>query len=478
MNRRWSAAAKASTCLVAAAAGDWSVTFAATYILLRVLGAYWGGPEMKARPSTPEPISVRVLRWCWRLEVGIAAGVATAHSVLTSKLGAGTSFDWMLLAQAGLLGWPASRDRLQQALLSVRRRRRWTYCLATVSAGAASPIVCAQGSTPGGEWAQVRIGAGATVADLAGKCEAIAAFLAVDQVRVERHPTNAGWATIVALAVDPLARLSPSWPWLAEPEVSVWFPVPVGIDEGGRPVTVTLPEHNLLLGGEPGSGKSVALSQLVAAAALDPYCGLWLLDGKLVELATWRHCADGWAGTDIAEAIDVLERVREIMETRYRQLLADGTRKIDHNTPLQVVVVDELAHYLAWPDKKPRDTFAELLRDLVSRGRAAGIVVIAATQKPSSDLIPTSLRDLFGYRWALRCTTNAASDTVLGSGWASQGVTSATIAPATRGVGWLLHESGLPLRLRAHHLDDPQIAVLAERASLLRSAHRADDGHG
>ena len=477
MNARWSAAAKSTICLAAAAAGDWSVTATAIYILLRVLGTYWGGPELKPHTTTPASVSARLIRWSWRLEVASAVGVATAHTIARRLLGNNAADSWTLLVLVGLAVWPASRRRLQANLLTERRRRRWTYCLATVSPGPAVPILCDFGSASGGEWAQVRIGAGSTVAELANRSEAIAAYLAVDQVRVQRHPTSAGWATIVALAVDPLAQPSPQWPWLGAGYSWVWWPIPVGIDETGQPVTVTLAEHNLLLGGEPGSGKSVALSQLVAAAALDPRCGLWLLDGKLVELAAWRACADGWAGTDIGEAIGLLVRVQQIMEARYHQLLAAGKRKIDQSTPLQVLIVDELAHYLAWPDKKPRDAFADLLRDLVSRGRAAGIVVIAATQKPSSDLIPTSLRDLFGYRWALRCTTNAASDTILGSGWASQGVTAATIAPATRGVGWLLHESSLPVRLRAHYLDDHQIGLLAERAAQLRQAQPEHRGH-
>lgn len=297
------------------------------------------------------------------------------------------------------------------------------------------------------------------------------AGLAVGAVKVEGHPTNAGWAHLTAVTVDPLLSPAPRWPWLDLAATSLWWPIPVGIDEAGRPVEVTLAEHNLLLGGEPGAGKSVALSQLVAAAALAPHAGLRLLDGKLVELAVWRRAATGWAGTDISEAVDVLRHVAAAMDDRYHELLDQGRRKITVGTSLHVVVIDELAHFLTWPDKKPRDAFTDVLRDLVSRGRAAGIVLIAATQKPSSDVVPTSLRDLFGYRWALRCTTNAASDTILGSGWASEGVTAATVAPQARGVGWLLHESGLPLRLQAHHLDDTAVGVLAARAAHLRSEH-------
>lgn len=128
-----------------------------------------------------------------------------------------------------------------------------------------------------------------------------------------------------------------------------------------------------------------------------------------------------------------------------------------------------LGAFGSWKD---RTEFAELLRDLVSRGRAAGFIVLAATQKPAHDVIPTALRDLFGFRWALRCNTPQASDTVLGAGWASLGYSAADVDAAHRGVGYVLHEGGQPVRLRAHHLDDAALASLAERAERLRHPER------
>jgi S-DNA-T family DNA segregation ATPase FtsK/SpoIIIE len=115
--------------------------------------------------------------------------------------------------------------------------------------------------------------------------------------------------------------------------------------------------------------------------------------------------------------------------------------------------------------------FASLLRDLVARGRAAGIIVVAATQKPSSDVVPTSLRDLFGFRMALRCSTRDASDTILGAGWASQGYSAASIDAACRGVGFLLAEGGVPVRMKACYLADDDLRALAARAEALRSVH-------
>jgi len=107
--------------------------------------------------------------------------------------------------------------------------------------------------------------------------------------------------------------------------------------------------------------------------------------------------------------------------------------------------------------------------DLVARGRAAGIIVLAATQKPSHDVVPTAVRDLFSFRLALRCTTPEASDTVLGQGWASRGYSAATIETAARGVGYLLAEGALPVKCRSYYLDDAALSMLARRAAALRA---------
>ena len=83
--------------------------------------------------------------------------------------------------------------------------------------------------------------------------------------------------------------------------------------------------------------------------------------------------------------------------------------------------------------KDERTELSETLRDLISRGRAAGMIVIAATQKPSNDIVPTFVRDLFSFRMALRCTTPEASDTILGQGWAKEGYSASTLDPTIAG---------------------------------------------
>ena len=65
------------------------------------------------------------------------------------------------------------------------------------------------------------------------------------------------------------------------------------LDETGHDVHVTMAERNMLIGGEPGSGKSVALQLIVAHGALSPDCKLLLVDGKRVELGLWRDARSG-----------------------------------------------------------------------------------------------------------------------------------------------------------------------------------------
>src|SRR4030095_11538106 len=136
--------------------------------------------------------------------------------------------------------------------------------------------------------------------------------------------------------------------------------------------------------------------------------------------------------------------------------------------------VEELAFYTNGPDRKASAAFAVLLRDFVARGRAAGMVTVATTQRPSADVVPTYLRDLFGFRWALRCSTPDASDTILGRGWAAQGYSAAQVDPTARGVGLLLQEGGVPVRLRACYLNDLDLANLARRAGLLAGTTRME----
>ena len=257
---------------------------------------------------------------------------------------------------------------------------------------------------------------------------------------------------------------------------SMFDPVHLGIDENGEHVYVNLAERNMLLGGEPGAGKSSGINLIVAHGALSYDCKLILIDGNQVQLGPWRNCADVFIGPSIKDAIEAFKEFQATMNDRYKRLLATGRRKIvrDSGEHIYLVVIDEYAYYSATiGTKAEREAFGLLARDLIARGRAAGVILILATQRPSHQVIDPSMRDLFGYRWAFRCTTDSSSDVVLGHGWAGEGFTAADIDPLARGVGWLLSESGVPRRIKAAWLDDDDIAYLAAYAARLRHGQAA-----
>src|SRR5436190_2078751 len=94
------------------------------------------------------------------------------------------------------------------------------------------------------------------------------------------------------------------------------------------PHTVRVNWRGVLVGGEPGHGKSVLLSAVVAHAALSLDCRRVLLDGKLVELGQWRHCADVFVGASQPQAIATLQRLQTVVDNRSAYLLELERRKV------------------------------------------------------------------------------------------------------------------------------------------------------
>ncbi|MET8306058.1 FtsK/SpoIIIE domain-containing protein [Micromonospora sp. NPDC005173] len=255
------------------------------------------------------------------------------------------------------------------------------------------------------------------------------------------------------------------------PGLSMFDPIFIGIDEFGQPVYLDVIYRNLLTAGEPGGGKSGLINNICGHAALCDNTRLVLFDAKLVELGPWRDLADAFIGPDIDHGIDVLRRLLVVATNRYAWLLANRRRKLADGDGMSVIVtiIDELAMFsTVLGTKAQQEEFSTLLRGLVSLGRACGMPVVAATQRPSWDIIPASLRDLFGYRAAFRCTSLNSSNIILGQGWAEQGYTASDISPTNQGAAYLLAEGGVPRRIKAAYLTDTDIYNIADYAAWTR----------
>ena len=408
----------------------------------------------------------------WGLEAIVALGLVLTWRAAVGLDGEGLGVLVFGLVVLALWRCTPLRRRLL-ALLRDRSTRRWLarvlVACEVISRHGALPRVEGTEIIPAGQRLDLRMAPGLTAEQIDAAAETLAAAIGAREVRVVREPANASVAHLSILWRDPLSVPAPPWPGAPG---SLWEPLSLGVDEDGNGVSIGLVERNVLLGGEPGAGKSVALSVFLAAAALDPEVRLTLMDGKQVELALWRSCAEHFVGPDMGDAIEVLKDLCDEMDRRYSVLLSSGLRKIERDSDfgLYVIAIDELAFYMRSGTKDERTELSETLRDLISRGRAAGMIVVAATQKPSNDIVPTYVRDLFSFRMALRCTTPEASDTILGQGWAKEGYSASTLDPTLRGVGWLLAEGAVPVKIRTHYLDDDAISDLADIAAAQRKA--------
>jgi FtsK/SpoIIIE family len=147
---------------------------------------------------------------------------------------------------------------------------------------------------------------------------------------------------------EPAGSVDPSVPVAG---LSIFDPVYMGTDETGYRADVELPYRNLLMGGEPGSGKSVALNNVVAHCALCTDVQLWGFDGKRVELGLWRAVMDRFVGNDPFEAIAGLTELQAVMDDRYELLESTGRRKIaladvKNGIPFIACIIDEIAYVL------------------------------------------------------------------------------------------------------------------------------------
>jgi S-DNA-T family DNA segregation ATPase FtsK/SpoIIIE len=206
---------------------------------------------------------------------------------------------------------------------------------------------------------------------------------------------------------------------------------------------------------------------------------MYLADGKAgaditpFEPIATMHDTDG----DPDKLLDILQYMWDV-EIKERRALAKehGSRKlteamaaVDPRVCLAVLLVDEWSSYGAAADQKTRQEMERLLRLIVQQGRALGIISLAATQKPDSDSVPTGIRDILSIRWAMRCLTPQASDTILGQGYASAGHNAQDILKSQRGVGIYMDGEGAePELARGDYYDDDEVAAILGRAYALR----------
>jgi DNA phosphorothioation-dependent restriction protein DptH len=182
---------------------------------------------------------------------------------------------------------------------------------------------------------------------------------------------------------------------------------------------------HLLIGGTTGSGKSVVINNILEGLCnhYPPHkLRLLLIDPKQVELCAYDDsphlfCPIGYSEDD---ALDALEAIASEMNKRYELFKKAKTKNIsEYNAqltteaqlPWLVMVLDEYADLTN--DKQAKRFIEEELQPIAAKGRAAGIHLILATQKPCAAVISTTIRANFPAKLALRVSKAADSRILL-----------------------------------------------------------------
>lgn len=204
--------------------------------------------------------------------------------------------------------------------------------------------------------------------------------------------------------------------------------IPVGVDGAGRAVSLPLRGlGNVVVGGLPNYGKSELLGSMAAGLLRQDPRGersqLAVVDMKLVSFGNMPALAAlRWpVATDIDEAHEIIAAVRAECAQRYVALREAGARTLEEyetrtgeRLPYVTVLIDEIADLTCDDDRGRRERFLASAMELARKGRAAGVGLVMATQRPSVDVLPSSLRNLAGAAVAFKVQRNHDSVAVLG----------------------------------------------------------------
>jgi DNA segregation ATPase FtsK/SpoIIIE, S-DNA-T family len=338
--------------------------------------------------------------------------------------------------------------------------------------------------------AEVDLPYGVTATMVIEKREALASGLRRPLGAVWPEPVTSEHAGRLELWVgrqDISEAVQPPWPWLRTGQADVFQPLPFGTDPRGRQVTVPVIEHNWLIGSLPGNGKTASVRVIACAAALDPIVESWIHElkgsGDLDPLEPVSHrFISGIDDESIAYAAESLALLRKELMGRAerlkrlpREMCPDKkvTRQIAAKRSLRLwplmCVVDEAQNLFAHP--KYGKQAAEDATFIIKIGRAFGVFLVLATQRPDKDSLPTGVSGNVSIRFCLKVAGQIENDMILGTSAYKNGIRATTFRPKTdAGLGYLVGAEGVPQVCRTYYLDIPATEKVAKRARALREA--------
>ncbi len=220
---------------------------------------------------------------------------------------------------------------------------------------------------------------------------------------------------------------------------------------------------HLLVAGTTGSGKSVCLNSIIVSLlykSSPDEVKFIMIDPKQVELSMYEglpHMVIPKVITDPTKAVNALQWAVDEMERRFRLISDERVRNIDEynkidkvlqnrvkKMPYIVIIFDEFADFMAVAKNEIEDK----IRRLAGKARAAGIHLILATQRPSTDVVTGTLKANLPARIAFKVAGRIDSEVIMG----------ATGAEKLLGLGDMLYKptDSAPIRLQGCFIDTPE----------------------
>lgn len=249
----------------------------------------------------------------------------------------------------------------------------------------------------------------------------------------------------------------------------------IGRDAEGTPVVADLAKMpHLLIAGTTGSGKSVMINSIITTLlmrALPEDVRLIMVDPKRVELAGYnglphlyvpvvtepKQAASAlqWAVSEMERRLKVFERLNVRKISTYNEKQAAGEFEHYDNPPQKmpylVIIIDELSDLMMVACK---DVEASIVR-IAQLGRAAGIHLIVATQRPSSNVVTGLIKANITNRIAFNVATGIDSRVIIDQMGAEK----------LTGLGDMLFSKvdwGKPRRIQGCFVSDDEINEIVE----------------
>ena len=257
----------------------------------------------------------------------------------------------------------------------------------------------------------------------------------------------------------------------------------LGKDIMGKPQLSDLSKMpHLLIAGSTGSGKSVCTNTIICSILMrykPDEVKLMLVDPKKVELSNYNAVPHLLCPvvSDPKKASVALQKLVAEMEKRYdlfseknvkniagyNDLIDKENKNSDNKVPRMhyiVAIIDELADLMLVASKEVEDSIMRITQ----MARAAGIHLIVATQRPSTDVITGVVKANIPSRIAFAVASNIDSRTILDSSGAEK----------LLGKGDMLYlpmGENVPTRIQGCFINDDEIKRIIDHVCKQQSAH-------